>query len=179
MMKTLDDLFPLLKYWRAYGIKSQFQYWREKRRKMIVIQERPVFHGQHKKIWVLDRNKAEKVRPREPYLIVSITDPEKGEATLPSPESRVACVRLCFHDVEAPLGNLQPYCPEHTEDLVRVLKLFVHQVDLIIVHCEMGISRSAGVAAAIAKWLGEDDTFFFETFIPNKRVYQTTLEALL
>lgn len=54
------------------------------------------------------------------------------------------------------------------------------KVDLIIVHCEAGVSRSAGVAAAIGKYLNNDDTFIFKNrrYVPNMNCYRLTLNAL-
>ena len=47
-----------------------------------------------------------------------------------------------------------------------------------MIHCEAGISRSAAVAAAIAKLKGLDEAQFFdEPFEPNGLVYRTILEV--
>lgn len=47
-----------------------------------------------------------------------------------------------------------------------------------IVHCEAGQSRSAGVAAALSKWInGEDwDYFLNPKYTPNSYCYQTILK---
>ena len=51
----------------------------------------------------------------------------------------------------------------------------------IIVHCEAGISRSAGVAAALSKILNGNDDYFFDYFhnryVPNMTCYRRILEA--
>lgn len=54
-------------------------------------------------------------------------------------------------------------------------------IDLIIVHCEAGQSRSAGVAAAIMKYLFNDDTEIFNNnkFIPNMLCYRKVLNAFM
>lgn len=53
-------------------------------------------------------------------------------------------------------------------------------LDKIIVHCEAGQSRSAGVAAAIMKYLNNDDTPIFNNpmYKPNMLCYRTVLDAL-
>lgn len=50
----------------------------------------------------------------------------------------------------------------------------------VIVHCDAGISRSAGVAAAILKHTTGDDSSIFENglYDPNLWCYQKTLAAL-
>lgn len=48
----------------------------------------------------------------------------------------------------------------------------------IIVHCDAGMSRSAGIAAALARHYNGDDVWFFENKTPNRLVYRTVLDAL-
>lgn len=60
---------------------------------------------------------------------------------------------------------------------VRQIKDFVDKykstVNNIIVHCEMGISRSSAVGCILSKYLNGNDTYFFKTgkYIPNDLVY--------
>ncbi|NCC71057.1 hypothetical protein EOM09_05740 [bacterium] len=46
----------------------------------------------------------------------------------------------------------------------------------LLVHCDAGISRSAGIGAAIAKISFDDDFLFFKRLAPNRFVYKTILE---
>jgi hypothetical protein len=56
---------------------------------------------------------------------------------------------------------------------------FKDRVDCAVVHCEAGISRSAGVAAAIGMALNNDDSFIFNDsrFTPNRTCYREVMEA--
>jgi hypothetical protein len=49
------------------------------------------------------------------------------------------------------------------------------------VHCGAGVSRSAGVAAALGKWLNNDDGFIFNNFsyCPNFTCYRLVLNEAL
>lgn len=47
--------------------------------------------------------------------------------------------------------------------------------DLLIVHCEAGVSRSPAIAAALSKINEEDDNFYFKNYRPNSLVYRTIL----
>ena len=47
--------------------------------------------------------------------------------------------------------------------------------DLLIVHCEAGVSRSPAIAAALTKINEEDDNFYFKNYRPNSLVYRTIL----
>lgn len=68
------------------------------------------------------------------------------------------------------------------KDSERIAKFVINykdKIEQIIVHCDMGISRSAGVAAAIAKYLNlNNDRFFKEPYHPNKTCYDMVLSSL-
>ena len=52
-------------------------------------------------------------------------------------------------------------------------------VDLIIFHCEMGISRSAGCCAAVMRYFGDDyeSIFCSDTYRPNIGCFERVCEA--
>ena len=50
------------------------------------------------------------------------------------------------------------------------------EIEWIIVHCEAGVSRSAGAVAALSKLLNGDDSYFFKHFLPNTLVYKLILK---
>ena len=116
-------------------------------------------------------------------VVISIIDPECDPVNLPVPETDV--LRLGFHD----LDNTYP-CTQivlFDTNMALKIKLFIEQKihqhgpdDLIVVvHCEAGISRSAGVAGALAKhFLGTDKEFFTYPFLPNRLAYRLLLNAL-
>lgn len=53
-------------------------------------------------------------------------------------------------------------------------------IDQIVVHCDAGVSRSAGVAAAILKHFTDNDTQIFNDvrYCPNITCYRKVLNAL-
>ena len=72
------------------------------------------------------------------------------------------------------------------EDDATLLAKFVlyehkHKPDAhLVVNCEGGISRSAGIAAAISKYFNGNDHHYFHKsrFVPNMRCYRLVLDAL-
>jgi protein-tyrosine phosphatase len=86
---------------------------------------------------------------------------------------------LEFHD-------LGPECPAQLADKLMTTTqakkiarfLFTKKPEAIIVNCEAGISRSAGVAAALAKFFYDDDKEIFKKAIPNMYVYRLTLREM-
>lgn len=63
----------------------------------------------------------------------------------------------------------------------EVIEETKEEVTEIWVHCDAGVSRSAGVAAAIGKYLNDDDMFVFGSprYSPNITCYRKTLNALI
>lgn len=55
-----------------------------------------------------------------------------------------------------------------------------HKDKMIIVHCDAGVSRSAGIAAALLKHYNGDDSEIFDNprYVPNMLCYRTMLNVL-
>ena len=70
---------------------------------------------------------------------------------------------------------------EDGEKIREFLRAVLPKIDRLIVHCEYGVSRSAGIAAAIMKALTGSDIEIFNNpkYVPNMHCYRTTLNALL
>ncbi len=49
----------------------------------------------------------------------------------------------------------------------------------VIVHCEAGISRSAGVAGALSLIYNGSDQYYFDKFLPNMFVYRKILNVYM
>lgn len=72
-------------------------------------------------------------------------------------------------------GCITKHDAEKIADFVYKYK---DSIDLLIVQCEAGVSRSAGVAAAISKHLFNDDNWAFEKHRPNMLCYRKVLDNL-
>lgn len=117
-----------------------------------------------------------------PTIIISIrsvgdTPPKK--LFLHSNPQIKSFITLAFDDVET---YCQGYCPITEQQAIKIAKFVMRhkdKVQQIIVHCDAGISRSAGVAGAIAKYLNNDDNkFFMAPYTPNMTCYHKVLSAL-
>jgi len=122
------------------------------------------------------------IKDLPPHMVISITDPDKPCADVNTEGGIKALMRLQFWDI----NNLAAYEHDTRYDtfskamfddvlakrIVDFVRLHMHKVEIIICQCEAGRSRSAGVAAALAKCLTGDDTRFFkEPYNPNSLVY--------
>ena|SRR5438034_101578 len=111
----------------------------------------------------------------EPYAVVSISTPRLTPATLPRDSLRRDLLRLVLHDSTPGQGMI---CLYTVEDARRVAALVRVSLGVsLVVHCDMGISRSQGMANAIADHL-DTEVRHSTPGMPNPHVYRLTWEAL-
>ena len=120
-------------------------------------------------------------------VMISISDPYESYRTKPftsSDNGVVSVLCLSFCDADRPGTDVYGHMVTERDlmtdaDASRVAALVKgHPNEDVIVHCDAGISRSAGVAAAIAKFRSGDDTVIFKSYRPNMWAYRKTLNAL-
>ena len=115
--------------------------------------------------------------------IISITDTDKADVIFEKNEANgiKAVLRLKFDDVERDYKNEHCITKEDAENIVKFVNKNKNKVDKFIVHCEAGVSRSAGVGAAIMKALNGDDWDIFKNPLkcPNMKCYRTVLNAFV
>lgn len=122
-----------------------------------------------------------------PVAIISISDDPADFPDIPSGCVCLAVLRQHFHDVEVDFAAdmfepkktvIEAFTEAQATEVARFVKALPVEVGTLVLQCEVGISRSAGMAAAVARHLGYDDMPFFRDHLPNRRVYRMTLEAL-
>ena len=129
-------------------------------------------------------------RHNTPVVMISVSDPHNAYTSAPfcNKENRVLAIqRVYFTDADRPGADV--YGRSVTEhDLIsdsdaflikRLLKKFPNAD--VIVHCDAGISRSSGIAAAILKAYTGDDSQIFNNprYSPNMRCYRLVYNKLL
>lgn len=84
-------------------------------------------------------------------------------------------------DTELPGWSIQPIQKEDAEKIAAFVMINKHNGRRFIVQCDAGVSRSAGVAAALMKYFNGDDSPIFDNpqYCPNMRCYRMVLEALM
>lgn len=118
--------------------------------------------------------------PTVPHLFISITTSPMDEAKIPESPACLGILRLAFFDsdlppeMDGPDGLFSPLDARRIWDFVLPSR---EQLGCIVLHCNMGVSRSPGVAAALCKALGGDDAEFFSRYSPNMRVYRILLDV--
>ena len=121
-------------------------------------------------------------KSKDQYLIISISDRYQEPPTFRYDPDLLGVCYLNFDDVEKGEKN----CISEID--VYKLKLFLSgafnkhtHVENIIVHCGAGVSRSAGMAAALMKFYNNDDSPIFDNpkYCPNMTVYRMVLNSLM
>ncbi len=145
-----------------------------------------IYRGPHMNFLVLGRSEIRTEMPEMPYLVISVTDPDKPDAEIAASFYQRAVLRLKFDDaVQIDIPGLEDLAAETVVELTTMeaqnILTFVRQhsedVQLIVCQCEAGVSRSAAIAAALSRILQNEDAFFFENYWPNRKVYHTILAA--
>lgn len=121
-----------------------------------------------------------------PLGIISIKDPsEKPIDYAMAHKYRETCgiLGLIFDDVDslktADKYKLTAFTPDMAKQILKWTNALMKAgVELIIVQCNAGISRSAGVAAALSLIVNGDDSWVFndKRYLPNRLVYRTILQ---
>lgn len=136
---------------------------------------------------VLNRMKAERLTYTDyssDKVIISISTPGDEKAEFDSNNKTIKDILyLEFYDISYNSQEVfKGYEPMSDEDAVKIRDFVLKwkgKVDTIWVHCDAGISRSAGVAAGILEVLGEDNSYIFDSkmYFPNLLCYRKILNA--
>lgn len=65
---------------------------------------------------------------------------------------------------------------DHARQILDFVAAHKNDVSTIICQCEAGMSRSAGVAAALSHILQGQNKYLYANFEPNKWVYRTIID---
>ena len=136
---------------------------------------REIYKGKNASFVVLSRFLATREYD-QPFVNISITDPDKEKIDFPLTENRKDVLQISFYDVEA---DDKTFFPITKDDAKKIAEFALkHKDKLIVVNCEAGLCRSAGIAAALSYYLNGTDKFFFNVYLPNKTVYRAILNAI-
>ena len=117
--------------------------------------------------------------PEEPHIVISISTTTGDPASLGrpvNPPSRLGLVRLAFYDSDTPAPGRILFDRAMAGRIWDLVEQHRTTAEIIRVHCDAGLSRSPGVAAALALVLHGDDREFFARYRPNRLVYRTLLD---
>lgn len=112
------------------------------------------------------------------HVVISICSPCETLSSINTGSLDV--LRLRFQDLDASESNQDVlFSKSEAERVVSFLRLWIEKVDMIIIHCGAGVSRSVGLAAALTKVIFGNDDEFFKKGVPNRLVYRIALETFM
>lgn len=115
--------------------------------------------------------------PQAKWALISISEKE-DHPEIQMNEFHVNRLNLVFHDADVQKEGETLFNPTHAEVILNFVEdMQSKDVDVMYVHCLMGQSRSAAVAAALEKALYGDDSKYFRPgpYKPNMLVFRTIL----
>ena len=119
---------------------------------------------------------AEFFRSDRPWAAISITSghgfPALDEA------NRVGLLRLKFDDITEP-DSPRSFTPALAAEILDFVAGVWDLVDVFLIHCDVGLSRSPAVASALSRIYYGDDGRWFELDFPNQLVYDVLVETHL
>lgn len=129
-------------------------------------------------IQVRNKRLASEFAHNKPWAVISISNPDCEYAVFQHMENLKAILPLKFYDIdEKEKSSLVGFSEANAELILDFMEVWGDQIDLLLVHCEAGMSRSPGVAAALSNiFFGEDDSWF-KNYFPNSLVYKTILNV--
>ncbi len=128
--------------------------------------------------FVYSRGAIERVAPHDvPHVVISITSAADDVARIPRSSACRGVLRLSFADIDEADGDLTLFSAEHAVEILEFVFKHRRSIERVVLHCDAGLSRSPGVAAAVARIMGDDDVTFFRRHWPNGHVYRTLLET--
>lgn len=112
-------------------------------------------------------------RSETPWAVISIKNHDQIDNVFDCPNLKHA-LWMAFDDADHLIEGMVIF----TMPMAKQIWDFVESlegIDTLVIHCNMGFSRSPAVAAAIDKVRIGDDSTYFEKKSPNRRVYRAML----
>ena len=83
---------------------------------------------------------------------------------------------MVFEDTEE-AGTAESFTPALATEILDFAEKMWDRVDVFLIHCEVGLSRSPAIAAALCRIYYNHDGRWFDSIFPNRLVYRLIVEA--
>ena len=111
-----------------------------------------------------------------PHILISIFNPGDRVPIFTSKLCK-SVLELDFHDVEDITKDKVHFDMSMADKIIDFVNKNLVGTQLIVIHCQAGVSRSVAVASALSKILNHVDDDIFSKGSPNMLVYLSILEA--
>ncbi|MBQ2085255.1 MAG: hypothetical protein II464_03200 [Oscillospiraceae bacterium] len=111
------------------------------------------------------------------YAVISIQDSHTGGFGIRFCENAFCkdVLTLIFDDIDREVEGAVLFTDEMADSIISFIDKN-RGVDTLLVHCYGGQSRSRAVGAFAMRYLGKDDSVFFENGDPNPYVYSKLID---
>ncbi len=117
---------------------------------------------------------AEFFRSDQPWAAISISS--RADHPQLDARNRVGLLQLVFFDTAEP-SHRQAITRAQADAILDFVEQVWEQVASLLIHCEIGLSRSPAVAAALSQIYYQEEGPWFRHDFPNRLVYRRLLEA--
>lgn len=91
-------------------------------------------------------------------------------------ENRMGVLRLVFEDTEE-VDSPDAFNSSQAREILDFVEKMWVKVEVFLIHCEVGLSRSPAVAAALCRIYYNHDGRWFDSIFPNRLVYRLLVET--
>jgi len=133
-------------------------------------------------IKVFSRQEVQEFVTDMPHLFISLYDPDLTPVDVPNNPYLIDRIDIDCWDIDQEDQNfpIKIFTADDARMILSLVNTKLHNINLIVVSCEAGISRSAGVASSLTKILGKTDETYFTPkgrYRPNRHIYRTILNT--
>jgi predicted protein tyrosine phosphatase len=134
----------------------------------MTVCDRKIYHGEKIDFLVLNQQMATTYEPTiHPALLISISS--INDTFIEHADKYLDILRLKFHDIDREFPGMKLINEEDAIKILDFVNKYIDQAKFIVVHCNAGIPRSSGVAAALSLLIQstEGDYYSNRTYYPN------------
>jgi predicted protein tyrosine phosphatase len=127
-----------------------------------------------KRFEVRSARNAEFFRSDRPWAAISISS--SNDFPMLDEKNRLGLLRLSFQDI-TDVGKPGSFTAADAMQILDFVERMWDQVEVFLIHCEVGLSRSPAIAAALSRIHYGDDGLWLEHYFPNPLVYRLLVET--
>ena len=117
---------------------------------------------------------AEFFRSDRPWAAIQIS--HRNDFPVLHGENRAGLLQLVFEDTEE-ADTPDSFTPAQATEILDFVATMWDKVAVFLIHCEVGLSRSPAVAAALCRIYYGHDGRWFDSIFPNQLVYRLLVET--
>lgn len=132
------------------------------------------------KIYVFDRKTASEFYSNQKYIHIDIGESDDVFLTPKDCDNRIGYLRIKFNDIDK-FDHKNPefilFNSNHANQILDFIEKYNNMINLIVINCSMGVSRSAGVGVALDYIFNKATTIAEKKHAFNRHVNRVLVET--